>query len=171
MINEDDECVILKSVFNGKLDDIDIKIYQALRENGRMSDTEIAKRIGVSITTIRRRRLRLQKEGYLQVIGLLNLRAANVAYADVLVKLNQQAKIEEINEFINEAINNPRIYEVTQYIGGNHDVLLRFFEANLERLRYHIDKFLRNKGIIESYEVYLAIGSPKAWYKSLKIKF
>ncbi|WP_457753422.1 Lrp/AsnC family transcriptional regulator [Thermococcus sp.] len=125
MISENDESIILKSVFNGKLDDIDIKIYQALRENGRMSDTEIAKRIGVSITTVRRRRLRLQEEGYLQIIGLLLLRAANVAYADVLVKLNQQAKIEEeINEFINDAINNPRVYEVTQYIGGNYDILI-----------------------------------------------
>ncbi|WP_456453856.1 Lrp/AsnC family transcriptional regulator [Thermococcus sp.] len=168
---ENEEILVLKSVFKNKLDDIDLKIYQALRENGRMSDTEIAKRIGVSITTVRRRRLRLQEKGYLQIIGLLLLRAADVAYADVMVKLNQHARVEEINEFLTEAINNPRIYEVTEYLGGDYDVLLRFLESNNEKLRYHIDKFLRNNNAVERYMVYPAIGSPKAWYKSFKIKF
>lgn len=168
---EDEEIVVMKSIFKNKLDDIDLKIYQALKENGRMSDTEIAKRIGVSITTVRRRRLRLQEKGYLQIIGLLLLRAADVAYADVMVKLNQHARVEEVNEFLTEAVNNPRIYEVTEYLGGDYDVLLRFFESNNEKLRYHIDKFLRSNNAVERYVVYPTIGSPKAWYKSFKIKF
>ncbi|WP_253276564.1 Lrp/AsnC family transcriptional regulator [Thermococcus sp. EP1] len=166
-----DEILVLKTVFKGKLDDLDIKIYQALREDGRISDTKIAEKLGISITTVRRRRLRLQEEGILQIIGLLLLRAADAAYADVLVKLNQQIRIEEINEFIHEAMKNPRIYEVTMYLGGDYDLLLRFFETNLERLRYHVDKFLRNHKVVEKYSVYPAIGSPKAWYKSFKLKF
>lgn len=173
MEENDTEIAVLKKIFKGRLDDLDIKIYQLLREDGRMSDTKIAEKLGVSVTTIRRRRLKLQEEGILQIVGLLLLKAANVVYADVLVKFDKEARIEEINEFINEALSNPRIYEVTEYIGGDYDILLRFFETNLERLRYHIDKFLRNrqKRIIEKYQVYPAIGSPKAWYKSFKLKF
>ncbi len=167
----DDEITVLKAIFRDKLDDIDIKIYQILRENGRVSDTEIAKRIGVSITTVRRRRRRLQEKGYLQIIGLLLLRAANVVYADVLVKFNQRARVEDIKTFIDSAVANPRIYEVTEYLGGDHDVLVRFFEANYERLRYHIEKFIREFDVIERYDIYPAIGSPKAWYKSFKIRF
>ncbi|WP_175059484.1 Lrp/AsnC family transcriptional regulator [Thermococcus sp. 2319x1] len=174
MLNEliyEEEIAVLKNIFKDKLDDLDIKIYQLLREDGRVSDTKIAERLGVSITTVRRRRLRLQEEGILQVMALILLKAANVAYADVLVKFKQKAKTEEIKEFISRAVSNPRIYEVTEYIGGEYDILLRFFESNPEKLKYHIDKFLRGGDIVEMYRVYLAVGSPKAWYRKFTIKF
>lgn len=167
----DNEILVLRKIFKGKLDDLDIRIYQVLREDGRMSDTKIAEKLGVSVTTVRRRRLKLQEEGILQIVGLLLLRAADVAYADVLVKLNHQAKMDDINSFISETIVNPRIYEITEYIGGDYDLLLRFFESNLESLKYHINKFLSNSPIVEEYKVYPAVGSPKAWYRSFKLKF
>ncbi|HII61903.1 Lrp/AsnC family transcriptional regulator [Pyrococcus horikoshii] len=170
-MNDDPETAVLKKVFKGKLDDLDIMIYKMLREDGRISDSRIAERLGVSVTTVRRHRLKLQREGILQVIGLLLLRAADVAYADVLVKFSKDATPEEIRKFVNEAVENPRIYEVTEYIGNGYDLMLRFFESNLESLKYHIDRFLRSKTIVEKYEVFTAIGSPKAWYKSLKLKF
>jgi len=167
----EDEIVVLKSILKNKVDDLDLQIYQLLKEDGRMSDTKIAEKLGVSITTVRRHRLRMQREGFLQIMALLLLKAVDVAYADVLIKLNQQAKPEDVRVFISEAINNPRIYEVTEYIGGNYDLLLRFFESNFERLRYHIDTFLMGNSIVEKYEVYPAIGSPKAWYRPFKLKF
>lgn len=173
-MNEDwkaEEIELLKKIFKRKLDETDIRIYMLLRENGKMSDSEIARKLGISVTTVRRRRKRLQDEGILQIIALLLLKAANASYADVLVKFKQGIKIEEVNEFISDAIKNPRIYEVTLYIGGKYDVLLRFFEGNLESLNYHIEKFLRSSQVVERYEVNTAVGSPKAWYKSFKIKF
>jgi len=69
----EDEIVVLRRILKDKLDDLDIKIYQLLRENGRMSDTKIAEKLGVSVTTIRRRRMRLQEEGILQIIALILL--------------------------------------------------------------------------------------------------
>ncbi|ASJ17618.1 transcriptional regulator [Thermococcus chitonophagus] len=164
------EIELLKRIFRGILDETDIKIYMFLRENGKISDSEIARRLGISVTTVRRRRKRLEEKGLLQIVGLLLLKAADIQYADVLVKFRQGVRVEEINEFINTAVNNPRIYEVTVYIGGEYDVLLRFFESNLERLKYHIEKFVRSSDIIEHYTINTAIGSPKAWYKVFKIK-
>ncbi|MFA4701215.1 Lrp/AsnC family transcriptional regulator [Pyrococcus kukulkanii] len=167
---EEVEIELLKKIFKGTLDEIDIKIYMFLRENGKISDSEIARRLGISVTTVRRRRKRLEEKGILQIVGLLLLKAADVQYADVLVKFRQGTKVEEINEFINRAVNNPRIYEVTLYIGGEYDVLLRFFESSLERLKYHIEKFVRSSNVVEYYTINTAIGSPKAWYKVFKIK-
>ena len=165
------EIDLLQKIFKGRMDEMDIKIYMLLRENGKRSDSEIARKLGVSVTTVRRRRKRLQDEGILQIIALLLLKAADVAYADVMVKFKQGTKIEKINEFMRDAVRNPRIYEVTIYIGGEYDLLLRFFETNLESLRYHIEKFLRGSDLVERYEVNTAVGSPKAWYKEFKIKF
>ena len=146
MLNElmyKEEIAILKNILKGKLDDLDIKIYQLLREDGRMSDTKIAEKLGVSITTVRRRRMRLQEEGILQIMALILLRA----------------------------VFNPRIYETTEYFGGEYDLLLRFFESNPEKLKYHIDKFLREADIVEMYRIFPAIGSPKAWYRKFTLKF
>jgi DNA-binding Lrp family transcriptional regulator len=86
-----DELNFWRKAFGGVLDDLDFKIYFLLRENGRMSDTEMAKRLNVSATTVRRRRLFLQERGYLQIIGILILQELNLAYADVLVKFEKTA--------------------------------------------------------------------------------
>ncbi|MFA4640976.1 hypothetical protein [Pyrococcus kukulkanii] len=50
----------------------------------------------MSVTTVRRRRKRLQDEEILQIIALLLLKAANANYADVLVKFKQDVKIEDL---------------------------------------------------------------------------
>ncbi|WP_052315949.1 Lrp/AsnC family transcriptional regulator [Thermococcus sp. PK] len=91
-----DELNFWRKAFGGVLDDLDFKIYFLLRENGRMSDTEMAKRLNVSATTVRRRRLFLQERGYLQIIGILILQELNLAYADVLVKFEKTASEKEI---------------------------------------------------------------------------
>ncbi|MEM2199683.1 MAG: winged helix-turn-helix transcriptional regulator, partial [Thermoplasmata archaeon] len=48
---------------NLKIDEIDIKILEILKDNGRISDSEIARKINVSNDTVKRRRERMEKEG------------------------------------------------------------------------------------------------------------
>ncbi|RKX45350.1 MAG: hypothetical protein DRP38_08530 [Thermotogae bacterium] len=106
-----------------------------------------------------------------EIVGLLLLRAAEVAYADVLVKLSHRAKMEDINSFISEVVASPLLEYMSRIYRGECDLLLRFFESNLESLKYHVDKFLRDNSIVEGYRVYPAVGRPKAWYHPFKLKF
>lgn len=46
-----------------KLDDIDLKILEALQENGRLSNIEIAERVGLSHSSCSRRIARLERDG------------------------------------------------------------------------------------------------------------
>ncbi len=161
-IDEEEERKLLQSILEDDWDDKDIKIYQLLRNNGRMTDTEIAEKLDMSITTARRRRTKLEEEGYIYLMALLVLQAVGVAYADTIVKINPKASLQELNKFIAEAVANPRIYEVTQYI-GKRALLFRFYEKNMERVSKHINEFLLGNRLVQDYEIYPAVSSPKAW--------
>lgn len=54
------------------LDDADLRIIEALREDGRMSFAQLAKRLGVSPGMARQRYLRLAEDGVLQVVPVTN---------------------------------------------------------------------------------------------------
>lgn len=162
-----DELNLWRKVFGRILDDLNLKIFFLLRENGRMSDTEIAKRLGVSATTVRRRRLFLQERGYLQVIGVLMLQELNLAYADVLVKFEKTASEKDIEQFINDAKQNYRIFEIAEY-AGKYDVLLRFFEQNLHVLTRSVHEFISKYPYIAEYEILPITQSPKAFARKLK---
>jgi DNA-binding Lrp family transcriptional regulator len=52
--------------------DIDYKITRLLQKNGRIPNTEIAKKLGVSEATVRNRLQTLIKEEHIQVLAIVN---------------------------------------------------------------------------------------------------
>lgn len=54
------------------MDEIDSKIIELLKEDGRASDAEIARSLGVSEGTIRRRLKRLIDEEYIKIVAVLD---------------------------------------------------------------------------------------------------
>jgi len=64
----------VKRILKEHLDETDYRIYKALNEDGRMSDTEIGERVGLSRTAARRRRKKLQDEGPVDIIGVPSCR-------------------------------------------------------------------------------------------------
>jgi Lrp/AsnC family transcriptional regulator for asnA, asnC and gidA len=57
-----------------KLDNVDKAIIRLLMKNGRMRDVEVAKLIGASDDTVRRRRLRLEKGDFFRIEAVFNAR-------------------------------------------------------------------------------------------------
>ncbi|MBC7094452.1 Lrp/AsnC family transcriptional regulator [Thermococcus sp.] len=168
-INWDEkEIEFWKDVSGDKLDNIDVMIYLALRENGRLSDTDLAGIVGVSVPTARRRRLALQEKG-LQIIGLLLFEEFEMASADVIIKFKKNAKKEDINKFIKEASENPKIFEIDEYI-GEYDLIIKFFDKNFKELKHTIDSFLTGREIIENYIILPVVASPKLFSKKMVYK-
>ncbi len=54
------------------IDSTDSKIIQMLQEDGRLSNTFIAKQLGVSEATVRKRLNRLIEEEYIQIVAVSN---------------------------------------------------------------------------------------------------
>ncbi|MBU2649208.1 Lrp/AsnC family transcriptional regulator [bacterium] len=55
-----------------KIDTIDCKMIELLQKDGRISNTEVAKKIGISEGTVRTRLNRLIKEEYIQIVAVSN---------------------------------------------------------------------------------------------------
>jgi Lrp/AsnC family transcriptional regulator, regulator for asnA, asnC and gidA len=55
-----------------KIDKTDTKIINLLQKNGRISNTEIAKQVGISETTVRYRLQNLTNEGFIEILGITN---------------------------------------------------------------------------------------------------
>lgn len=161
------EILFWKDITNGKLDEKDIMIYLLLKQDGRLSDAKIARILKLSPSTIRRRRLHMQKEGYLKILGLIIFQYTGISYADVIVTFNPKYPYEKFKEFIEEAKNNPRIYEVTLY-AEKGKVLLRFFDKDVKHMSQHILQFLSNRPFIENYDVYIVTESPKLFLLPMK---
>lgn len=156
----------VQAVLEEHLDKVDYQIYRVLNENGRISDTELGEKVGLSRTAVRRRREKLQEEGVLDVLAVLILQGADLAYADIRVTFDPSADREEIREFIDGILYDELIYEIDEYMGG-YDLLIRAWHASLQRLKSYISKLLQDHSVIDSYEMTPVIKTEKAWHKVL----
>lgn len=156
----------VQKVLEEQLDKIDYQIYRVLNQNGRISDTELGEKVGLSRTAVRRRRENLQEEGVLDVLAVLILQGADLAYADVRVSFDPGATREEIQEFVDGILYDELIYEIDEYM-GEYDLLIRTWHASLERLKSYTTELLQNHDVIDSYEMTPVIKTQKAWHKVL----
>lgn len=61
-------------ILKDRLSYTDIKLIELLNTDGRISDSELARKLGVSISTIRIRRRLLENKGVLKVVGVIILK-------------------------------------------------------------------------------------------------
>lgn len=158
-----------EKILKKRYDDIDVKIINLLNQDGKLSDQKIANLLGISKTSVRLRRLRLQDSGAIKIIGLLVLQNMDLSYADIFIKFHPNASNEEIERFIEKCKNDEYIYEVTRYI-GNYDLLLRFFDEDFYSLKNHFYGLINNEKIVQESMIYPVIGSDKAWGNIIDFK-
>lgn len=154
----------IKRILEEKLDEKDYQIFQVLNQNGRISDTELGERVGLSRTAARRRRRNLQEEGVLDVIAVLILQEVEMAYADVRVKFSTESPPGEIDAFVEGLLHEELIFEVDEYM-GEYDLLLRIWHATLRDVKTYTNQLLQSSQVVESYETHPVIRTRKAWHK------
>jgi len=156
----------VKQILKKHLDETDYRIYKALNEDGRMSDTEIGERVGLSRTAARRRRKKLEDEGLVDVLGVLVLQEADLAYADVFVTFESKVDAEDLDLFLEEVKDEELIYEIEEYM-GQYDLLLRVWHASLSDIKTYLRTKLQDHGAVERYETIPVTKTHKAWHKTL----
>lgn len=157
--------MVWEEVFGNKLDDKDIKILKILNEDANISDAKIGKLIGLSKTSVRVRRIRLQNSGILKIVGVVILQNLNIPYADILVKLRNDLDMR--NDFLRRLLDNDLVYEVTEYM-GDWDLLIRIFHKDVSSLKEEVLKIINDKAVVD-YRLNLAVKTYKAWGKSVLI--
>jgi DNA-binding Lrp family transcriptional regulator len=155
-----------EKILKKNFDKTDIEIMTSLNQDGRITDQKIANRLGISKTSVRTRRLRLQKTGAIKIIALLVLQNMSLSYADVLIQFKPDSDIGTIKRFVNACASDEYIYEISEYVGA-YDLLLRFFDRDLNDLKEHIISTVLGNKIISNYTVFPVVRSYKAWGNTL----
>lgn len=152
-----------EEVFNNFLDDKDIKILKFLNQDANISDAKLGKLIGLSKTSARVRRVKLQNSGILKILGVVILQNLGIPYADILIKLNNDLVLRE--QFINKVVSNELVYEVSEYM-SDYDLLVRLFHKDIIRLKEESLKIVSDKAV-KDYRISYITRTYKAWGKSI----
>jgi Lrp/AsnC family transcriptional regulator for asnA, asnC and gidA len=104
---------------NYSLNKLDFEIMGQLIDDGRKSLTDIASELGVSVGTVRNRLGRLQKDGVINILGLVNPNKIGFnAYAQIYIAVRPANLIESIAKQI---VNFPETSFVAE-IAGEFDL-------------------------------------------------
>ena len=143
-----------------KLDGLDLKIIQALFENGRESFVEIAKKTGLSPVGIKNRVERLINEGVLKIQGLLNIGECYSVSANIEIEADSKTIFKLIEKFE----KSPLVYHLVK-TSGRYNLLVSIISPNLESIENFIAKEIRGEPGVKHIEV--SVGElpiiPKAW--------
>ena len=119
------------------MDDLDSKIIAILQEDGRASNAGIARRVGVSEGTVRRRLKRLVDDKFIQVVAMLNPGKMGFG-AEALIGV--QVDPEKVDE-VSRAVSSLEEVSWVAVTTGSYDI---FAWATLESSE-SLGLFLRTK--------------------------
>lgn len=138
----------------------DWQIIKLVKENGRISDAEIARRLGISKSAVRWRRINLQRKGYLFISAYLRFDKVGYSYATVLIKLKAGAEKREIRDLKEKLMKSENTFEIYEVI-GDYDILVGFFAPDVQTLYEIIENILRGEECIHEYKILLGIRTLK----------
>jgi Transcriptional regulators len=120
---------------DGEIDAFDRRILDAVAEDGRISVTALAEKVGLSKTPCQVRLKRLVEEGYIDgfraVINPLKFGLDHVAFAEVKLTDTREAALQAFNA----AVKKIREVEECHMIAGRFDYLLKIRTRDIRRYR------------------------------------
>jgi len=147
-----------------KLDGLDLKIIQALSQDGRKSFVEIAKKIGLSPVGVKNRVEKLRKEKVLNIQALLNI--------EKFYSLSAQIEIEADNKTLLDLVEKfekfPLVYHLVK-TSGRYNLIVSIVVPKLESGENFIAREIRGEPGVKHIEVH--VGElpiiPKNWNPSI----
>ena len=131
------------------MDEIDSRILDALKENGRATASEISKKVSLSIPAVAERIRKLEQSGIIQQYTVrLNQKAQGYSLmAFILVNLDCS---EHTDQFRTQIVRERNVLEC-HHIAGPNDYLLKVLVADTDELEHFISHVLKKmKGVISS---------------------
>lgn len=118
-----------------QLDRIDRNILVELQKDGRLSNVELARRIGLSATPCLERVKKLEREGYIKgykaVVDPAKLGQGLLVYVEVTVNKNSPDVFDKFNEAVRQ---HDEIIEC-HLVSGNFDFLLKTRVTDMSEYR------------------------------------
>ncbi|WP_203309309.1 Lrp/AsnC family transcriptional regulator [Sphingomonas beigongshangi] len=124
-----------ESALDSPLDSFDRRIIDVLRDDGRISVTELAQRVGLSKTPCQVRMRRLIARGYIlgfrAVVDPARLGLDHIAFTEVKLSDTREAALDEFRRAV---LRIPEVEEC-HMIASSFDYLLKVRTADIRRYR------------------------------------
>jgi Lrp/AsnC family transcriptional regulator for asnA, asnC and gidA len=142
------------------MDNTDLELISILQKDGRTPFTEIAKRLNISEGTVRNRLSRLQEQGVIQVIGMVD--PYNLGFdAPAMIGVSiDPPKLESAAEQI-------ATFEEVSYlvmVSGEFDLIVEVMCRNREALAEFLNQKLRQVPGVTRTQTYLILRTFKMAY-------
>lgn len=146
------------------IDEVDLKIMALLQQDGRMRDAEVARKVGVSHDTVKRRRERLEREGYLKVVATINPSKFGLAHVFSLgVTL---APGSDVRDVARKLATIDMVYFVALSLGPTHSIVATCRSSDMDKLNKLVEE-LRNWPEIERVDVNIVYEVIKSSYHTI----
>lgn len=129
------------------LDNIDMRIIEAMRADGREAFAQIAEQLSVSPGMIRQRYNRLVKLGYLKVVAVTNpLMMGKRTMAMIGIRTDGRKMLEVANKLIKF---DEVVYIVV--VSGRYDIMIEVFcDDHEDMLKFMTEKLAKVDGVRET---------------------
>jgi Lrp/AsnC family transcriptional regulator for asnA, asnC and gidA len=143
------------------VDSIDREIIRLLQRNGRTSNTEIGRALGLTETTIRKRIARLLDEGLVTIVAVPSPRAVGTTMSAIIGVSVDLRQIESASKTL------ASLAEV-RYLGlstGRYDIILEAFFTDTEHLLTFVSERLGTLPEITGVETSIILRVDKFSYE------
>ncbi len=127
------------------MDDVDRKIIQILKDDGRAGYIDIGKQISLSEGAVRKRIKTLSDTGVIQKFTI-KVGVAEGAEAIALLSVSPSLPTQEVSKRIQKIPNVETIYEVT----GEYDIVVVISGINVVEVNEGIEKIRRVEGVMKT---------------------
>lgn len=150
-----------------EIDPFDLRIIEVLREDGRISITDLAARVGLSKTPCQLRLRRLMADAYIEgfaaILNPAKFGLDHVAFAEV--KLTHTT--EEALRRFNDEVKKIREVEECHLIAGRYDYLLKIRTTDIRRYRHVLGERISSLPFVASTSTSVAMETVKEGWSSV----
>jgi Lrp/AsnC family transcriptional regulator for asnA, asnC and gidA len=144
-----------------RLDDVDRAIIRLLQRDGRASNTEMGRELGLTETTIRKRVARLIAEDLISVVAVPTPEAVGMTTSAIIGISVQLQHLHGVSE---QLVSLPEV----RYVGvstGRYDLIVEAFFANHEHLLDFVSQELGGMSGVTAIETSLILKVAKFSYE------
>ena len=142
------------------MDEIDLRIMSILGHDGRVPNTEIARRSGVSEGTVRQRLKKLFRTRALKVQALVNTEGMSGQYVAVIGLSIESKQLEKCAERIDRM---PGVQQ-TLIVTGRYDILVSLLLDSHDRLVDFVTHKLSTLPGIRDSETFVCLKNYNPWF-------
>ena len=145
----------------GELDHFDIRIMEALSEDGRMSVLQLSKQVGLSKTPCQTRLKRLVDEGYVlgfrATLNPAKLGLEHIAFTEVKLSDTREKALDEFNA----AVRRIKEVEECHMIAGAFDYLLKVRTTDIRKYRRVLGEKISSLPSVSNTSTFVVMESVK----------